>query len=187
MIELSKIAAIAGIGGLFQIKASVKNGIMMESLDEKKTKVITNAASKVSVLTEISIYTTSAEGSVSLEFVFKSIYEKYGTKIPASSKSDGADLKNLLKSVLADVDFERVYVSDIKKVVNWFGILAVQAPELLVKKVEETIVEKETDETKEVVAEKKPVKKAKATKAAESTKESPEEAPTAKKPTPKKK
>jgi len=133
MIELSKIAAIAGQGGLFQIKTALKNGVMMESIDEKKTKIVASATSKVSILSEISIYTQTAEGSVSLESVLKSLHEKYSDKLPADSKSDGADLKKLLQSVLKEVDFDRVYVSDIKKLVTWYGILVANVPEFFAK------------------------------------------------------
>ena len=155
MIELSKIAAIAGMGGLFEIKTPLKNGVMMESLDEKKTKVVAGATSKVSILSEISIYTTTADGSVSLESVLKSLNEKYGFDIPANSKSDGADLKKVLKSVLPEVDFDRVYVSDIKKLVIWYGILAVSNPGFFVKPEKPEVPANEKSE--------KPVKKAKAT------------------------
>jgi len=180
MIELSKVAAISGMGGLFQIKTPVKNGVMLESLDEKKTKVVASGTSKVSILSEISIYTTTAEGSVSLDFVFKSLYEKYSTNLPANVKSDGADLKNLLKSVLPEVDFDQVYVSDIKKLVNWYGILVVQAPELFIKKEEEET--KEAAE-QEKTTEGKAVKKTKAPKGATdvSVQEKAPEAPKAKK------
>jgi hypothetical protein len=157
MIELSKIAALAGQPGLFQIKTPLKNGVMMESLDEKKTKVVAGATSKVSVLSEISIYTQSADGSVSLESVLQSLHEKYGDSLPANSKSDGADLKNLLKSVLTEVDFDRVYVSDIKKLVTWYGILVANNPEIFGKPVSETKAEEKSEE--------KPAKKPKVAKA----------------------
>jgi hypothetical protein len=136
MIELSKIAAIAGQGGLFLIKTPLKNGVMMESLDEKKTRIVAGATSKVSILSEISIYTQTADGAVSLESVLKSLHEKYGKNLPASSKSDGADLKKLLESVLPEVDMERVYVSDIKKLVSWYMVLQQQAPEIFEEKKE---------------------------------------------------
>ena len=186
MIELSKIAAIAGMGGLFQIKSALRNGVLLESLDEKKTKIVPGTTSKVSVLSEISIYTTTADGSVSLESILKSLHEKYGTNLPANSKSDGADLKNLLKSVLPEVDFDRVYVSDIKKLVMWYGILVVQAPGLLTKK---AVEESKEDAAAEKVADEKPAKKAKAPKVAADVpeKEAVTDAPKPKKATAKKK
>jgi hypothetical protein len=139
MIELSKIAAIAGQGGLFQIKTPLKNGVMMESLDEKKTRFVAGPTSKVSILSEISIYTKTAEGSVSLESVLKNLHKKFGKQLPANPKSDGADLKKLLESVLPEVDLERVYVSDIKKLVSWYIILLANAPDVLQEFVTEEI------------------------------------------------
>lgn len=131
MSELNKIAAIAGQGGLFKISSPLKNGVLMESLDDAKTKTVAGASSKVSILSEISIYTLSADGSVALGEVLQNLYKKYGTQLPVTSKSDGADLKKLLKSVLEDADFDRVYVSDIKKLVTWYGILAKYAEDVL--------------------------------------------------------
>jgi len=176
MIELSKIAAISGQGGLFLITSPLKNGVLMESLDEKKTKVVAGSTSKVSILSEISIYTVTSEGSVSLESVLKSLYLKHGSTLPVSAKSDGADLKNLLSGVLKEVDLDRVYVSDIKKLVNWYGILSVYAQEILKPEVKEEAKE-------EVKAEAKPAKKEKAVKSDEAeAAETPEgEKPKAKK------
>jgi hypothetical protein len=141
MIELNKIAAMAGQGGLFLISTALKNGVVLESLDEKKTKIVAGATSKVSILSEISIYTLSSDGSVPLAEVLEALYKKYKDQLPVTSKSDGAELKKLLKSVLDDADFDRVYVSDIKKLVNWYGILANHAPEVLQSKSKEAPAE----------------------------------------------
>jgi hypothetical protein len=131
MTEISKLAAISGEGGLFVITAALKNGVMMESLDDKKNRVVAGANSKVSVLSEISIYTTTSEGSVPLEDVLKSIYSLYGANLPVTSKSDASDLKKVLVSVLKEADLDRVYTSDIKKLVSWYHILVRFAPEVL--------------------------------------------------------
>jgi len=171
MIELAKIAAISGQGGLFLITSPLKNGVLMESLDEIKTKVVAGTSSKVSILSEISIYTVTSDGSVSLESVLKSLYLKYGAALPVSTKSDGADLKNLLSGVLKEVDFDRVYVSDIKKLVNWYGILARFAEEILKPEVKE----------EEAAPAEKPAKKAALPKKEEAAGPEGEEKPKAKK------
>lgn len=164
MMELSKIAAIAGQSGLYVISSPLKNGVLMESLDDKKTKSVANATSKVSILSEISIYTITSDGSVSLEQVLKALYAKYGKTLPANAKSDGADLKSLLKSVLEDVDFDRVYVSDIKKLTTWYHILAEHATELLKseepKATETPVSDAATEEPAKPKAKKAPAKKA---------------------------
>lgn len=131
MTEISKLAAVSGEGGLFVITAALKNGVMMESLDEKKTRIVAGASSKVSVLSEISMYTVTQEGSVPLEQVLKSMYSIYGDKLQVNAKSDAADLRAMLISVLKDADLERVYASDIKKLVSWYHILLKHAPEVL--------------------------------------------------------
>jgi hypothetical protein len=131
MTEISKLATVSGQGGLFQITTALKNGVILESLDEKKTRIVAGAQSRVSVLSEISIYTTTAEGSVPLEEVLKSAYSLYGENLQIHSKSEAADLKDFLKSVLKEADFERVYTSDIKKMVAWYHILLKFAPEVL--------------------------------------------------------
>ncbi len=130
-MEISKLAAVSGQGGLFQITTALKNGVILESVDEKKLRLVAGAQSKVSVLSEISIYTTTAEGSVPLEDVLKSIYGLYQENIPVNPKSDGADLKDFLLSVLKEADIDRVYPSDIKKLVSWYLILCRFAPEVL--------------------------------------------------------
>jgi len=163
MMELSKIAAIAGQSGLYVISSPLKNGVLMESLDEKKAKSVANATSKVSILSEISIYTITSDGSVPLEQVLKALYVKYGKTLPATAKSDGADLKSLLKSVLEDVDFDRVYVSDIKKLTTWYHILAEHATELLKSeepKAAEAPVAEPAGEPSKPKAKKAPAKKA---------------------------
>lgn len=131
MIEISKIASVSGQPGLYCITTPLKNGVILESLDDKKTRLVAGAQSKLSVLSEISIYTTSAEGSVSLSDVLQSIRSKYGNEIPVHPKSDSADLKTFLLSVLKDADLERVYASDIKKLAGWYIILLKYAPEVL--------------------------------------------------------
>lgn len=148
-IELSKIAAMAGQGGLFIISTPLKNGVLLESMDEKKLKVVAGATSKVSILSEISIYTTTAEGSIPLSEVFKKLFAKYGATLPVNGKSDGADLRKTVLAVLPELDVERVYASDLKKLVNWYGILIAYDPEAFKEaKSEETATVEETQAEK---------------------------------------
>jgi dTDP-4-dehydrorhamnose reductase len=106
----------------------------------------------VSLLKEISIYTTGKESSVPLEDVLTAIHEKYGKDIPANAKSSSDELADFIESVVPTYDTERVYTSDIKKLVNWYTILAAHAPELFEKKEsekpEETAATEEPAETK---------------------------------------
>lgn len=170
MFELSKIAAMAGQGGLFSIHTGLRNGVVLESLDEKKTKLVAGATSKVSVLSEISIYTTVGEGSVSLESVLQALYKKHKGVSSITSKSDGSELRQFLIEVLPTTDFDRVYMSDIKKLANWYNLLVQYAPEVLVakeaetekpeKKAKEAASPKKSTETSETIEEKPKAKKA---------------------------
>lgn len=129
-MELSEIAAIAGKGGLFHVLKPSRSGMIVETLDEQRKRMMVNINQRVSILKEVSIYTTSGEGAVPLEEVFQKIYEEFGDD-PGVDTSDGEELKAFLKHVVPDYDESRVYVSDMKKLVNWYTILLEQAPEVL--------------------------------------------------------
>src|SRR5690606_41499971 len=85
---------------------------------------------KLSVLNEISIYTTTKEGTVALEDVLKKIHQEFGDDLGLDANADNAELKSFMKAVLPDYDENRVYVSDIKKLVRWYSILRTEAPEV---------------------------------------------------------
>jgi hypothetical protein len=129
-MKLSDIASVSGKGGLYKIVGSTKAGLILESLDASRTKLVASGSHKVSVLQEISIYTNTKEGTVSLESVLKKIFEQFGNDPGLDSESDASELKAFLKSVLPEYDEQRVYVSDIKKLVRWYGVLVKEAPEL---------------------------------------------------------
>lgn len=129
-MTLSDIATISGKSTLFKVLKPGKAGVILESLDETKTKIVATASHKLSVLSEISIYTTSKEGTVPLEEVLTRIHKEYGADLGLDAEADGAELKSFLKSVVPDYDESRVYVSDMKKLVKWYGLLLKQAPEL---------------------------------------------------------
>lgn len=175
-MELKDIAAVSGKGGLFKVLKPTRTGVILETLDDSKKKVIVGANARVSLLREISIYTTSAESSVMLETVFDSIRAKFGPKLEVSSKDDGATLESFLGEVVPDFDSERVYLSDIKKLVTWYSIVSDFAPELFEVKEEKKEVKKkaapakkkveakEGDEKKPAVKKKPAAKKAPAKK-----------------------
>jgi hypothetical protein len=121
-MELKDIVAISGIGGLHQIVGRNKNGLIVETIDEKKKRFSTTLSQKISVLTDIAIFTESEE--VRLAQVIKNIKaaEDAGTVIP-DNKASNDDLKAFMEKVLPEYDKERVYVSDIRKLANWYRIL----------------------------------------------------------------
>ncbi|MBC7451206.1 MAG: DUF5606 domain-containing protein, partial [Cytophagales bacterium] len=145
-MELREVAAVSGRGGLFKILKPTKNGVILEAIDASKKRFVAGANERVSILNEISIYTTDNEGSVPLESVLQKIKAKYGKEINISSKSTNEELGDFLASVLPDYDREKVYHSDIKKLGVWYGILFANFPEVLEAKAEEKAVKAEKKE-----------------------------------------
>jgi len=130
-MTLAELATISGKGGLYKVLAPTKSGVILESLDETKTKLVANANHRLSLLNEISIYTTTKEGTAALEGVLKKIHAEYGADPGVDNNADGTELKAFLKSVLPEFDESRVYVSDIKKLVKWYELIQKFAPEIL--------------------------------------------------------
>jgi hypothetical protein len=133
-MTLAEIASISGKGGLFKVVAPTKSGVILESLDDAKTKLVATTSHRLSLLHEISIYTTTKEGTVPLEDVLKKIHAEFGNDLGVDSNSDPSELKSFMKAILPIYDENRVYVSDIKKLVRWYDTILRYAPELLNEK-----------------------------------------------------
>ena len=120
-MALDKVLAIAGKPGLFKLITQTRNGFIAESfLDKKRLSV--SVHHNVSVLSEIAIYTLTEE--VPLQNVFVKIKEKEeGNKTSVSHKDSKDKLEEYFFNVLPDYDEDRVYASDIKKVVQWYNTL----------------------------------------------------------------
>ncbi len=142
---LKEIATISGMSGLFKVYKSTAKGAIMESLDAKKEKVAIGTSHRVSILQEVSIYTTDKEGTILLANVLHAIHEKYQGVLPVTPKSEGKELLVFLKTVVENYDTSRVYASDVKKLVSWYLILLTQAPETLVLQIEEEVKAEEIE------------------------------------------
>jgi hypothetical protein len=153
-MDLKDIAAVSGKGGLFKVLKPTRTGVILETIDAQKAKLIANANNRVSLLKEISVYTTSKEASLPLEDVFSNIFKKFGKKISVTSKSADQELHTFLETVVPDYDTERVYTSDIKKIVSWYALLVEFMPEVLEKK-EEPVKEEKKAVKPEIKEEKK--------------------------------
>lgn len=129
-MELKDIATVSGKGGLFKVLSAGTGGMVLEALDTK-IRIVLPVNQKVSLLSEISIYTTTREGTVPLEKVLKKIYADFGSDTGLDHQADDEELRAFLKSVLPEFDESRVYISDIKKLVRWYLLLAQHAPEVL--------------------------------------------------------
>lgn len=156
-MNLEKILAISGKPGLYILRVQTRTGFVAESLADGK-KITVNLKSNVSLLSEISIYTY--EGEKPLAEIIQTIADKENNGPALSHKEDNAKLATYFKEILPNYDEERVYPSDIKKILNWYGIL--QAKDLLVS----PAAAEATPETEaaEATEEKAPAKKAKAKK-----------------------
>ncbi len=119
-MNLKDILAISGKGGLFKFISQGRSGIIVESFEDKKRSVI-HASSKVSAIEDIAIFTETEE--VSLGDIFTKIYKKENGKKTIDHKSSSDELKAFLEEILPDYDKERVYVSDMKKLVHWYNML----------------------------------------------------------------
>lgn len=129
-MTLTEIATISGKGGLFKVLAPTKSGVILETLDEAKTRLVATTSHRLSLLNEISIYTTTKEGTVGLEELLQNIHSEFGDDLGVDANSEANELKAFLKSVLPEYDENRVYVSDIKKLVRWYGTILKYVPEL---------------------------------------------------------
>lgn len=157
-MNLEKILAISGKPGLYVLKVQTRSGFVAESLADGK-KITVNLKSNVSLLSEISIYTYEAEKP--LAEIINSIAKKENNGPAISHKEDNAKLTAYFREVLADFDEDRVYPSDIKKILNWYNLLQAKglASDVL-PEAEVTAADSEASE-EEVTEKPKKVKKAK--------------------------
>jgi hypothetical protein len=135
-MNFEEIASVSGKSGLFKVLKPTRTGMILESLSDQK-KMVVGMHTKVSVLADISIYTTDGDGSVPLQEVMGKIHQEFEGDTGLSASSDPDELKSFLKFILPDYDEERVYISDIKKLVTWYNQLAELAPELFNKEEQE--------------------------------------------------
>lgn len=136
-MNFKDIATVAGKPGLYKVLKPTRSGVVLESLDEKKTKLVAGMAQRVSILSDISIYTLTEEGAEPLESVMKKIETEYQGDTGVESTSSDSELRAFLKSILPNFDDSRVYTSDIKKLVAWYKIIRTTAPEVLQESSEE--------------------------------------------------
>jgi len=119
-MSIERILSISGKPGLYDLKLQTRTGFVAESLIDGK-KITVGMRSNVSLLSEISIYTYNEE--VRLSEVFRKIAEKEDNGPAISHKEDNDKLAAYFREVLPEYDEDRVYASDIKKVMNWYNML----------------------------------------------------------------
>ncbi|MPR33776.1 DUF5606 family protein [Salmonirosea aquatica] len=126
---LKEIANVSGKSGLYRILKPSRSGVIVESLDGKKEKTMIGASARVSVLKDVSIFVVGKQDSVPLSDVFMNIKNIHGDKVEISIKeASDKDLIEFLDKVLPEFDRERVYVSDIKKIISWYNTISENYP-----------------------------------------------------------
>lgn len=120
-VSITDVVAITGQPGLFRLLKSNDNAIVVESLEAKPKRQLVKGNMMVSKLTDVSIYTE--EDSEPLASVLLMMKTKHGAELPITKKSSNADLMDFLRKVLPGYDDEKVYPSNVKKLVTWYNIL----------------------------------------------------------------
>ena len=187
-MDYKEIVSVTGIGGLYQLLTSKSDGAIVRNISDKTTKFISARLHNVTPLESIEVYTTG--DNVRLHEVFQKMKEAEGsTPAPSDAKkADNNAIKSYFDKVFPDFDQERVYVSDMKKMLKWYHMLKENDLLNFESMAEDEAVEAETAEA-EPVAEEKPAAKKKAAKkkTEDVAEEAAEEKPAAKKKAAKKK
>jgi len=173
-MEYREIVAVTGLGGLYQLLTTKSDGAIVRNVADKTTKFISARQHNVTPLESIEVYTTG--DNVRLHTVFEKMLEHEATIPLVDSKSaDNGAVKSYFKSIFPEFDEERVYVSDMKKMLKWYEILKandllrfeVQNEEAAAEAAQETIDAEAEIVTEADAAEEKPAKKSKSKKEAE--------------------
>lgn len=132
-MEYNKIIAVTGLPGLYELLSSKSDGAIVRSLDDKTTRFVASRVHNFSHLESIEVYTV--RDNVNLVDILKAM-EASSEKLP--DEKDGSALKAYFSKVYPDLDFDRVYSSDLKKMVKWFGVLQSNNIEIKLSEPQET-------------------------------------------------
>ncbi len=159
-MEYSKLVAVTGLPGLFELINSKTDGAIVRSLDDNSTRFVSSRVHNFSHLESIEVYTV--RDNVNLVDVLNAM-DKAGGTLP--DEKDAAAIKKYFEKAFSDMDFERVYASDMKKMVKWFDILKKNNVEI--KLSEQPEEEQEVEEINEEPVAEEPKKKSARKKKAE--------------------
>lgn len=147
-MEYEKIVAVTGLPGLYELVSSKNDGAIVRSLEDKSTRFVSSRVHNFSHLESIEVYTS--RDNVNLVEIFKAM-EGNTEKLP--DEKDNSALKKYFEKVYPELDFDRVYSSDLKKMVKWFGVLKTNDIEIKLREIPE-----EPEEPVLVEEEEEPVK-----------------------------
>jgi len=140
-MEYNKIVAVTGLAGLFELVSSKTDGAIVHSLEDNTTKFVSSRVHNFSHLESIEVYTLNE--NVNLLDVFKAMRDNKAT-LPDTKNNNS--IKKYFQTVFPNMDFERVYASDMKKMVKWFEILKDKVEFKLPQASDEEPVKEETAE-----------------------------------------
>jgi hypothetical protein len=136
-MDYNKIVSVTGLAGLYELLSSKSDGAVVRSLEDNSTKFVSTRLHNFSHLESIEVFTLQSAGdsNSNLAELFQSM-KKSAEKMP-DAKADNTTLKAYFEKVYPGLDFERVYASDMKKMINWFRILEKNKIEIKLKSPEE--------------------------------------------------
>ena len=132
-MEYNKIISVTGMPGLFELLSSKNDGALVRSLEDSSTRFVSSRVHNFSHLESIEVYTT--DENVNLADVFKAMKDD---SEPLPAEKDAKAVREYFGKVFPTMDFERVYNSDMKKMVRWFGILTANNIEIKLREQPET-------------------------------------------------
>jgi hypothetical protein len=129
---LNEVAHISGKSGLYKVLKPTRTGVIVETLDAAKQKSVVGGQTRISVLKDISLYLDDHQDStLPLADLFLQIHATFSGVLPIEAKkASDAELFSTLATVVPNYDTDRVFASDIKKILSWYLILVANAPEL---------------------------------------------------------
>ena len=131
-MEYNKLISVTGFSGLFELVTSKTDGAVVRSLEDNTTKFVSSRVHQFSHLESIEVYTT--DENVNLADIFKAM-DASTEALP--SEKDNKAVKSYFEKVFPSMDFERVYSSDMKKMVRWFGVIKQQNIEIVLPEMDE--------------------------------------------------
>lgn len=119
-MNYNKIVSVTGLGGLYELLSSKADGAVVRSLEDNSNKFVSSRMHNFSHLESIEVFTV--KDNTNLAEVFRAI--KQSSEVMPDEKADGKVLKAYFEKVYPDLDLDRVYASDMKKMIRWFNILS---------------------------------------------------------------
>lgn len=117
-MEYNKLMSVTGFSGLFELVSSKNDGAILKSLEDDTTKFISNRLHQFSHLESIEVYTN--DENVNLSEIFKAMN---ASTVAVPSEKDNKGVRSYFEQVYPTMDFERVYNSDMKKMIRWFNVI----------------------------------------------------------------